>query len=160
MPLSINSVTSYFPCWKPTCSEFEDGDVPRIVFTAETPYCDPSDLEFAEHEGEMTDFRGALVNEAAAERGPKMVIREVSLGTSWIDVLSDDIFGLMMEININVVNEFSTTAMINLETHKIMRVGTYSSKRSLAINHEMVQARWGIHPALAGLNKGSHNSTL
>ena len=33
-PLSINGVTSYFPCRKPKRSEFEDGDVPRIDFTA------------------------------------------------------------------------------------------------------------------------------
>ena len=39
--LSINGVTSYFLCQKPTRSEFEDGDVPRIDFTAEAPYWDP-----------------------------------------------------------------------------------------------------------------------
>ena len=39
--------------------------------------------------------------------------------------------------------------MINLGMHKIMRVGTSSSKGLSEINHEKVQARWGIHPALA-----------
>ena len=43
VPLSINGVTSYFPCRKPTRSEFEDGDVLRIDFTVEAPYSDPSD---------------------------------------------------------------------------------------------------------------------
>ena len=37
VPLSINGVTSYFPCQKLTRSKFEDGDVPRIDFTAEEP---------------------------------------------------------------------------------------------------------------------------
>ena len=37
VPLSINGVTSYFTCRKPTHAEFEDGDVPRIDFTAEEP---------------------------------------------------------------------------------------------------------------------------
>ena len=30
-----------------------------------------------------------------------------------------------------------------------MRVGTPSSRSSLGINHEIAQARWGIHPTLA-----------
>ena len=41
VPLSTKGVTIYFPCWKPTHSEFEDGDVPRLGFTAEAPYWDP-----------------------------------------------------------------------------------------------------------------------
>ena len=51
VPLSINGVTNYFPCWKPTCSKFEDGDVPRIDFTPEAPYWYPSDIYFADTEG-------------------------------------------------------------------------------------------------------------
>ena len=65
VPLSINGVTSCFPCRKPTRSEFEDGDVLRIDFTAEAPDWDPSDRYFDEREGEMTDFRGTLVKEEA-----------------------------------------------------------------------------------------------
>ena len=53
----------------------------------------------------MTDFRGALVEEAAIERGTKMVISEVSPGTTGIDVSSDENFGLMLESNFNVSNE-------------------------------------------------------
>ena len=34
-------------------------------------------------------------------------------------------------------------------THRIMRVGTFVSNKSSAINHEMVQERWGIHPSVA-----------
>ena len=97
----------------------------------------------------MTDFRGSLVKEAATEKGPNMVISEVSLRTARIDVSSNGNFGLMLESNVNVSNKFTTAAMTNIETHKIMRVGTSSSIRSSAINHEMVQTRWGIHPALA-----------
>ena len=37
---------------------------------------------------------------------------------------------------------------MNLETHKFIRVGKSSSRRSSSINHEMVQAIWGIHPTL------------
>ena len=62
----------------------------------------------------MTDFRGALVEEAAIERGPKMVMGEVSLGTAWIDTSSDDNFGLMLESNVNVSNKLTTAAMTNL----------------------------------------------
>ena len=36
----------------------------------------------------MTDFRGVLVEKEAMERGPKMVISEVSLGTLGIDVFA------------------------------------------------------------------------
>ena len=48
-----------------------------------------------------------------------------------------------------MINKFTTAAMTNVKTHNIMRVGTSSSRRSLAINHEMFQARWVIHIALA-----------
>ena len=94
--------------------------MPCIDFTAEAPDWDPSDKDFAEREGEMTDFRGASVEEAATERKPKMIIREVS---------SDENFGLMLESNVNVSNEFTTAAMTNLDTHTIMCVGTSSSRR-------------------------------
>ena len=97
----------------------------------------------------MTDLRGKLSEEAAMEREKKMVISEVSLKTEGVDVLSNDNLGLIMESNVNVSNDFTTAAMTNLMTHKIMRVGTSSSKGLSEINHEKVQARWGIHPALA-----------
>ena len=71
------------------------------------------------------------------EKGPKMVISEVLLRTERIDVLSDDNFGLMLDSNVNVSKNFTTTEMKNLEIHKIMRVGTSSSRRSSAINHEI-----------------------
>ena len=58
-----------------------------------------------------------------------MVISEISLRTATIDVSSDENFGLMMERNVNMRNEFTTAAMTNMETHKIMRVGTSSSRR-------------------------------
>ena len=48
VPLSINGVTTCFPCWKPTRSEFEDGDVLRIDFTAEAPDWDLLDRDFDE----------------------------------------------------------------------------------------------------------------
>ena len=48
VPLSINSVTSYFPCQKPTRSKFEDCDVPRIYFTEEAPDWDPLDQELVQ----------------------------------------------------------------------------------------------------------------
>ena len=147
--LSINGVTSNFPCRKPTCAEFEDGGVPRIVLTAGAPYWDTLDRYFAQHEVKMTDFRGLLVEEAAMERGPKMVISEVLPSTAGIDVLSNENFGLMLESNVNVSNKFTTVAMTNLETHNIMRMGTPSSRSSSEINHEIAQARWGIHPTLA-----------
>ena len=78
-----------------------------------------------------------------------MVISEVSLGTAGTDVSRDELFSLMLDSNVNVSNELTTAVMTNLETHKIKHVGTSSSRRSLSINHEMVQARQGIHPALA-----------
>ena len=128
--LSINGVTSNFPCRKPTRAEFEDGGVPRIVLTAGAPYWDTLDQYFSQHEVKMTDFIGLLVEEAAMERVPKMVISELSPRTAGIDVLSDEDFGLMLESNVNVRNKFTTVAMTNLETYYIMRVGTSSSRRS------------------------------
>ena len=76
----------------------------------------------------MTYFRGELFEEAAMKRGPKMVISELSLRTSGIDVLSNGNFGLILESRVNMRNEFTTAAMKNMETHKIMRVGTSSSR--------------------------------
>ena len=114
VPISINGVMSYFPFRKPTRYKFEDGDVPRIDFTAEATDWDPLDQDFAEGEGEKTYFRGMLVQEAATERVPKMIIREVSFGMSGIDVSSDENSGLMLESNANVSNEFTTTAMTNM----------------------------------------------
>ena len=149
VPLSINGVTSYFICRKLTHAKFEDVDVPRIDFSAEAPDWDLSDQEFAERERKTVDFSGALVKEAVMEMGSKMVISDVSLRTVGIYVSINDNSGLIMEINVNVSNKFTTLAITDIETHTIMRVETSSSKRSLAINHEMVQARWGIHPALA-----------
>ena len=78
-----------------------------------------------------------------------MFISEVLLGTAGIDVSSDENFGLILERNVNASNEFTTSETVNLETHKIMQVGTSSSKSSSAIIHEMVQLRRGINPALA-----------
>ena len=89
VPLSINGVTIYFPCKKPTRYKFQDGDVPQIYFTADASYWDPSDQEFSEREGEMIYFRGALFEEVALERGPNMFISEVLLGTAGISVSSD-----------------------------------------------------------------------
>ena len=37
----INRVTSYFTCQNPTHSEYEDGDLPNIDFSAEAPDWDP-----------------------------------------------------------------------------------------------------------------------
>ena len=61
-----------------------------------------------------------------------MVISEVSLMTAGIVVLSDDNFGLMMEIKVNVSNKVAIVAMTNMKTHMIMHVGKSSSKKSLA----------------------------
>ena len=66
-----------------------------------------------------------------------------------IDVLSNENSGLMLERNVNVSNKFTSAVMKNLYIHKIMSVGKSSSRRSSTINHEMVHASWGIHPALA-----------
>ena len=43
-----------------------------------------------------------------------MFISKVLLGTTGIDVSSDDNFGLMLKSNVNVSNEFTTAAMTNL----------------------------------------------
>ena len=96
----------------------------------------------------MTDFRGATLKEAEMERGTKMVISEVSLGTAGIDVSINEIFGLMLERNINVSNEFTAVSMMNLKTHMLMLMGVSSSIISLAIDHEIVQAVWGMDPHL------------
>ena len=53
----------------------------------------------------MSDFRGALVEEAEMERGPKTIISKVSLGTAEIDVSRDENFGLVLERNINMSNK-------------------------------------------------------
>ena len=123
--------------------------MPQIYFTADAPDWDPLERYFAAHKGEVTYFRGALVKEAEMERRPKLVISEFSFRTAGNNISSDEIFGLMMDINHNVSTEFTTAAITNLEMHNIMRVRTSSSRCSSEIKHEMIQARWGIHTALA-----------
>ena len=79
-----------------------------------------------------------------------MVINKVSLGTGEIDVSGNDNFDLALESNINVSNEFDAAVDGRMNTtHRITQVGTSVSKKSLAMNHEMVQERWGIHPSVA-----------
>ena len=79
-----------------------------------------------------------------------MFINKVCLETGVIDVSSDDNFGLALESNINVTSKFyaSATGGMNM-MHKIMRVGTSVSKKSLGTKNEMVQERWGIHSSVA-----------
>ena len=100
--------------------------MPRIYFTAEALDWDTSYQECSESEGEMTDFRGAIFEDEEMERGPMMFIRKVLLRMAGIDVSSNDNFGLMLESNVNVSNKFTTAAIMNLETHNIMRLGTSS----------------------------------
>ena len=91
-----------------------------------------------------------MVNENTAEKRPNMIINQVSIGIGAIDVSMNDNFGLSLESNINLSNKLDAAMAGRMKTtHRIMRVGTYVSKKSLAINHEMVQERWGIHPSVA-----------
>ena len=71
--------------------------MPRINFTAEAPDWDPSDCEYAQREEATMDFRGTVVDGETTERGPSMVISQVSLGVDAIDISSDDNFGLALE---------------------------------------------------------------
>ena len=87
------------------------------------------------------NFRGVLVEEAVMEKGTKIVISELLIGLAVIDVLSSDNFVLMLESNVNVSNNFTISGMMNMETHNIMRMRTSSSRRSFAINHNMVKER-------------------
>ena len=86
------------------------------------------------------ELRGAVVKKETMEKGPNIVIKQVSLGTEEIDVSSNDNFGLELDRNINVSNEFDAAVDGGRNiTHRIIRVGTYVSNKSLEINHEIVQ---------------------
>ena len=50
-----------------------------------------------------------MVNEETIEKRKNMVMNNVSLGTGTIDVSSDDDFGLVLENDINVSNEFDAS---------------------------------------------------
>ena len=79
-----------------------------------------------------------------------MVINKVSLGTGSIDVSSNDKFGLTLEGNINYSKKIVAAVAGRMETmHRIMRVGTYVSIKSLAINHEMLQDMRVMHPSVS-----------
>ena len=56
------------------------------------------------------DFKSTVVDGETTERGSSMVISQVSLGVDAIDISSDDNFGLALEGNINVSNEFDAAA--------------------------------------------------
>ena len=62
IPLLINGVTSYFTCRNPTRSEYEDGDLTRIYFSAEAPEWDPSYQDYTLHKESTMDFSGYRVN--------------------------------------------------------------------------------------------------
>ena len=65
-----------------------------------------------------------------------MFIKQVSLGTCVIYVSSDDNFGLVLERNINVSNNFEAALSgLMKSTHRIMQVGTSISNNSFAINY-------------------------
>ena len=148
--LLINVITSYFKCWNTSCSEYEDGDLPRTDFSAEAPHWDPSYQYYAQHKEETIYFSGANANDETTKKIPSMVINQVSLGTGAIDVSSDDKFGLTLERNINVSNKFDTSVSGKINTmHRIMWVGTSFSKNPPATNHEMVQERRGVQPSIA-----------
>ena len=87
-------------------------------------------------------FSSDVVNGQAMKKGPTMVIKQVYLGTGVIDVSGDDNFGLAPESNINVSNKFYAAVAGGIKTtHRIMRVGTFVYKKTLAINHGMIQER-------------------
>ena len=75
IPIFINRVTSYFTCRKPTHSEYEYLDLPRIDFSAKDLDWDPSDQEYAQWEEATMEFSGAVVNDETMENGPNMVIK-------------------------------------------------------------------------------------
>ena len=71
-----------------------------------------------------------------------MIINKLSHRTGAIDVSVNDKFCLVLESNINISNELDTAVSGRMKTmYIVMRVGTYVSKKSLAINHEIVQYR-------------------
>ena len=92
----INGVTGYFTCQKLTRSEYEDGDLPRIDLSAEALDWGPSDWDYDPRKVKTMDFSGVVVNEETTEKGPNMVIKQVSVGIGVIDVSSNDNFGLAL----------------------------------------------------------------
>ena len=86
------------------------------------------------------DFTGTVVSEEITENRTIMVINHISIATAAIDVSGDDNFGLTLKSNINISNEFYTSVAGRMNTtYRIMRVGMFVSKTSLAFNHKMVQ---------------------
>ena len=113
-----------------------------IDLSEDDPDWDPSDQDYAQREEAPLEFSVAVVNEETTEKIQNMIINKVSLGTGAIDVSVNDKFCLVLESNINISNEFDTAVSGRMKTmYIVMRVGTYVSKKSLAINHEMVQDR-------------------
>ena len=56
------------------------------------------------------DFRSTVVDGETTERGSSMVISQVSLGVDAIDISSNDNFGLALEGNITISNEFDASS--------------------------------------------------
>ena len=82
------------------------------------------------------DFRSSVVNKETMLKVTNMVVNQVSLGIGVIDVASDDKFGLTLESNINISNQFDVVVAGGVKAvYIIMQLITSVSKKSLEINH-------------------------
>ena len=105
IPLMIKGVTRYFPTRKPSMREYEDDNIKNIAMTSELPDWGPSEVDFAEQESGMTDFRGQVLDRETIERG-RSVISSVSTGS---DINGNDIISLDFTADNNFGNAFADT---------------------------------------------------
>ena len=137
IPLQLRGVTSYFDVRKPSIDEYEQGDLPHIVMTAEGPVWEPSESDFAEQAAAMTDFRGHIIDRESLARGRRIIsfmthtiTNHTSIDVDTIDFTDNDNFGDALQSKVQVP-----------------RVGVSKGKRSIPA--EALAQKWMISPEAA-----------
>ncbi len=102
IPLMLQGVSSYFPVWAETLSEYESDIIPKFYFTAEAPMWDPDSLSYSSQEDSVLDFRGWIVSTVTMTRGQmvmhvNMVSSSLFASFCVVDATDDKNFGTYLE---------------------------------------------------------------
>ncbi len=130
IPLKLAGVTSVFSVRAPTQKEYEESEY-RIEMTGESPEWEPQDLDLAEQEDSLTDFRGLTQKSSndIVARGRRL-INSVSCSHLSVDPSNDEILADVLERKVNVC-----------------RVKTSRGWR--AIDADALAEKWMVSPAIA-----------
>ena len=103
IPLELSGVTSRFSVRTPSLQEFEDGDNPHIIMTAESPEWDPYNSDWSQQEASMTDLRGHIhgFDDDVIARGRRL-INSVSCSYMQVNPTDSENFAAALGRNVKV----------------------------------------------------------